>query len=61
MSRSEVQVLLAGLRAAIDNLLDLQSSEALPQHVAEDTARNVRDIEEAARELRRLHNIGAIV
>lgn len=55
MSRAELQVVLAQLEAAIDDLRDTHFEA--PQHVRMASAERIAAIQDAARELRRLHKV----
>lgn len=58
MSRIEAAVLIDRLSGVMHDLLDLRWTEAAPQHIVTAASDHLTAIEEAVRELKRLHGIG---
>ncbi len=59
MSTPELQVLLHRLSQVITDLRDLRHTETTPLHVVVATEEHIEAIDEAVREMRRLHGVAA--
>ena len=57
MSRPEAANLLQMLERTIRDLEDLRWEQSTPRHIVESTTANIATLEEAIKELKRLHQL----